>query len=80
MIVQTKKYRGDISRAYRALMKKLNKEGFYQEFKEKQYFKSKSQKKREQLAKSVSKEKKRQKKQEEKLVKLENRPPKKNKR
>ena len=39
----------DISKAYRILNKKLHAEGFFKEIREKQFFKSKSEKKREAL-------------------------------
>ena len=47
MQLLTKRYGNDPMKTYRVLMRKLNKEGHYQEIKEKQFFKSKSQKKRE---------------------------------
>ena len=47
MQIYTRKYGGDPMRTYKVLMRKLNKEGYFQELKEKTYFKSKSQKKRE---------------------------------
>ena len=56
MIVYTKKYKGDPLRAYKALMRKMSKEGFYKEFREKEYFKSKSQKNREEIARAVKSE------------------------
>jgi ribosomal protein S21 len=46
MQVNTKKYGGDAMRSYKALMRKLNREGVYQELKEKEFFTSKSEKKR----------------------------------
>ena len=39
----------DISKAYRILNKKLHTEGFFKEIREKQFFKSRSEKKREAL-------------------------------
>lgn len=47
MQLLTKKYGGDPIRTYKALMRKLSREGHYQDVKEKEYFKSKAQKKRE---------------------------------
>jgi ribosomal protein S21 len=46
MQVNTKKYGGDAMRSYKALMRKLNREGVYQELREKEFFTSKSEKKR----------------------------------
>jgi ribosomal protein S21 len=47
MQLNTKRYGGDPIRTYKALMRKLNREGYYQELKEREYYKSKSQKRRE---------------------------------
>jgi ribosomal protein S21 len=47
MQVNTKKYGGDALRSYKALMRKLSREGLYQELKEREFFKSKGQRKRE---------------------------------
>ena len=47
MQIFTKKYGGDPMRTYKVLMRKLSKEGYFQELKERQFFKSKSQKRRE---------------------------------
>jgi ribosomal protein S21 len=47
MQLSTRKYGGDPMRTYKVLMRKLSKEGHYQEVKEKEFFKSKSQKLRE---------------------------------
>lgn len=47
MQIYTRKYGGDPMRTYKVLMRKLSKEGYFQEVKEKQFFKSKSQKRRE---------------------------------
>lgn len=74
MIVHTKKYKGDPLRAYKALMRKMSKEGFYKEFREKEYFKSKSQKNREEIARGIAKEQKRVKKKEQYLEQLDSRP------
>jgi hypothetical protein len=71
MIVHTRKYKGDALRSYKVLMRKLSKEGFYQESKRKEYFKSKSEVNRERLARSVAKEQKRQKLKELQLQRAE---------
>lgn len=47
MQLLTRRYGNDPMKTYRVLMRKLNREGHYQELKDKQFFKSKSQKKRE---------------------------------
>jgi ribosomal protein S21 len=47
MQLSTKRYGGDAMRTYKALMRKLNREGYYQEIKEKEFFKIKSEKRRE---------------------------------
>jgi ribosomal protein S21 len=47
MQLNTKRYGGDPIRTYKALMRKLNREGYYQEIKEKEFYKSKAQKRRE---------------------------------
>ncbi len=47
MQVNTKKYGGDPMRTYKVLMRKLSKEGVYQELREKEFFKSKGQRRRE---------------------------------
>lgn len=71
MIVYTKKFKGDPLRAYKVLMRKLNKEGFYQESKKKDYFKSRGEVKREQEARGVVKEQKRQKLKEMQMERAE---------
>ena len=71
MIVYTKKYKGDALRTYKVLMRRLNKEGFYQEVKSKEYFKSKGDKKREEIARGVAKEQKRQKLKEQQMERAE---------
>ncbi len=58
MQVFTRKYGGDPMRTYKILMRKLNKEGHYQELKEKEFFKSKSQRKREDKVKGIARTKK----------------------
>jgi ribosomal protein S21 len=46
MQVNTRKYGGDAMRSYKALMRKLNREGVYQELREKEFFTSKGEKRR----------------------------------
>lgn len=71
MIVYTKRFKGDALRSYKVLMRKLNKEGFYQEAKKKDFFKSKGETKREQEARGIAKEKKRQRLKELQLERAE---------
>lgn len=58
MQLKTKKYGGDPMRTYKVLMRKLSKEGHYQEVKEKEFFKSKGQKKREDKIRNTARTKK----------------------
>lgn len=58
MQLKTKKYGGDPLRTYKVLMRKLSKEGVYQELREKEYFKSKSQKRREEEMRNTARTKK----------------------
>ena len=58
MQLKTKKYGGDPMRTYKVLMRKLSKEGHYQEVKEKEFFKSKGQKKREDKVRNTARTKK----------------------
>jgi ribosomal protein S21 len=58
MQVYTKKYGGDPMRAYKVLMRKLSREGHYQEIKDKEFFKSKSQKNREDKVRNTARTKK----------------------
>jgi ribosomal protein S21 len=69
MQVSTRKYGGDPMRAYKVLMRKLSKEGHYQELKDKEYFKSKSQKKREDKVRNTVRTKKKLKIINERLAK-----------
>lgn len=72
MMMSTRRFKGDALRAYKALMRKLNKEGFYQEVKKKSHFKSKGETRREQEARGIAKEQKRQKLKEIQMQKSEN--------
>ena len=54
MQVYTKKYGNDSIRAYKSLIRKLNRENFYEELKEKEYFKSKGQKRREEKKRNIA--------------------------
>ena len=58
MQLKTKKYGGDPLRTYKVLMRKLSKEGHYQEVKEKEFFKSKGQKRREDKVRNTARTKK----------------------
>lgn len=60
MKLSTKKYGGDPIRTYKILMKKLIKEGVIREAREKEFFKSKAQLKRESLSRAIRREKKQQ--------------------
>lgn len=69
MQLNTKKYGGDAMRTYKVLMRKLSKEGVYQELKEKEYFKSKGQKRRESEIRGTARTKKKLRIIEERLAK-----------
>jgi len=58
MQLKTKKYGGDPLRTYKVLMRKLSKEGHYQEVKEKEFFKSKGEKRREDKVRNTARTKK----------------------
>lgn len=58
MQLKTKKYGGDPMRTYKVLMRKLSKEGHYQEVKEKEFFKSKGEKRREDKVRNTARTKK----------------------
>lgn len=63
----------DAVKAYKVLMKKLNKDGFFQELKNKKFYRSKGQKDREKHKLAVIKAKKEQTKRQEILLKEEKR-------
>ena len=69
MQVNTRKYGGDALRSYKALMRKLNREGLYQELKEREYFKSKGQRKREERIQGEVRTKRKQRLRMEQLLK-----------
>lgn len=69
MQLKTKKYGGDPLRTYKVLMRKLSKEGHYQEVKEKEFFKSKSEKRREDKVRNTARTKKKLRIIHERLVK-----------
>ena len=58
MQLSTKKYGGDALKTYKVLMRKLSREGHYLEVKEKEFFKSKAQKRREDKLKGTVRTKK----------------------
>jgi len=60
-------------KAYKVLMKRLNKDGFFKELKEKQYYMSKGERKREKHKLAVVKAKKEQAKRQEYMLKEEQR-------
>ncbi len=69
MQVNTKKYGGDPMRSYKALMRKLNREGFYKELNEKKFYKSKGEKRRLEKLQSTVRVKRKQKIKMEQLLK-----------
>ena len=69
MQLKTKKYGGDPLRTYKVLMRKLSKEGHYQEVKEKEFFKSKSEKRREDKVRNTARTKKKLRIINERLIK-----------
>ncbi len=69
MQLKTKKYGGDPLRTYKVLMRKLSKEGHYQEVKEKEFFKSKGEKRREDKVRNTARTKKKLRIINERLVK-----------
>lgn len=69
MQLKTKKYGGDPLRTYKVLMRKLSKEGHYQEIKEKEFFKSKGEKRREDKVRNTARTKKKLRIIHERLVK-----------
>lgn len=58
MQLSTKKYGGDALKTYKVLMRKLSREGHYLELKEREFFKSKAQKRREDKLKGTVRTKK----------------------
>lgn len=58
MEIRTKRYKGNALRAYKVLMRKLSADGFYQELRSKEYFRSKSEILREEKAKGTARTKK----------------------
>lgn len=77
MQVNTKKYGGDAMRSYKALMRKLNREGVYQELREKEFFTSKGEKRRKEKIQGTVRTQRKQKLRMEYLAKEI--PPRKNK-
>ena len=71
MKVTVKRYNNDVSKAYKTLMRKLNKEGHYTEIKRNEFFVSKSEAKREAKKAGIKRQRKADIKREELLVKLE---------
>ncbi len=69
MQVNTRKYNGDPMRSYKALMRKLNREGLYQELREREYFKSKGQRRREERIQGEVRTKRKQRLRMEQLMK-----------
>lgn len=71
MKLSTKKYRGDAVRTHKALMKILNKDGFFKDVQKNRFYISKSEKKRESRKFAISKETKRRITTESKLDKID---------
>jgi ribosomal protein S21 len=69
MQVITKKYGGDPMRSYKALMRKLSREGVYKELRDKEFYKSKSERRREDKVKGEVRVKQKQKLRLEHLLK-----------
>lgn len=69
MQVNTKKYGGDAMRSYKALMRKLNREGVYQELREKEFFTSKGEKRRKEKIQGTVRTQRKQKLRMEQLAK-----------
>jgi ribosomal protein S21 len=69
MQVNTKKYGGDAMRSYKALMRKLNREGLYQELREKEFFTSKGEKRRKEKIQGAVRTQRKQKLRMEQLAK-----------
>lgn len=69
MQLKTKKYGGDPLRTYKVLMRKLSKEGHYQLVKEKEFFKSKGEKRREDKVRDTARTKKKLRIIHERLIK-----------
>ena len=80
MLVETKKYGGDALRAYKALMRKLKREGFYQEVKRQEFYKSRGQQLREEKVKNTKRTQKKQAQGEKQLVQQDLNYPKKSRR
>lgn len=72
MQVLTKKYNNDPVRAYKGLIRKLNREGFYEELKDREYFKSKGQRKREEIKRSIIRTNKKRRETNLLIAKLDN--------
>jgi ribosomal protein S21 len=69
MQINTKKYGGDAMRAYKALMRKLNREGVYQELREKEFFTSKGERRRKEKVQGTVRTQRKQKLRMEHLAK-----------
>lgn len=80
MLVETKKYGGDAMRAYKAMMRKLKREGFYQEVKRQSHYKSRGQVLREEKLKNTKRTRKKQLQREKQLIQQDLNFPKKSRR
>ena len=69
MQVNTKKYGGDALRSYKSLMRKLNREGLYQELKEREFFTSRGEKRRKEKIQGTVRVQRKQKLHMEQLAK-----------
>jgi len=71
MKVSVKRYNNDVSRAYKAMMRRLNKDGYYDESRRKKFYVSKKEQEREDKKAGVQRYRKQEKKRIELLDKLE---------
>lgn len=71
MKVSVKRYSNDVSRAYKAMMRRLNKDGYYDDINKKKFYVSKREQEREDKKAGIQRYKKQEKKRIELLDRLE---------
>jgi ribosomal protein S21 len=71
MKLSVKRYNNDVSKAYRILMRKLNKDGYYEEIRRNNFYISKSEQQREEKKSGIQRYKRAEQKRVELLDKLE---------
>jgi len=71
MKLSVKRYNNDVSKAYRILMRKLNKDGYYEETRRNKFYISKSEQQREEKKSGIQRYKRAEQKRIELLDKLE---------